>query len=461
MPQATQQPLSSIQSEKRALYVYVISAIAAVGGLLFGFDTAIIAGAIEFVRTEFRLNEMQEGWVAGSLLVGCMIGAAGAGPLSDRSGRKWVLLIAAALYVLSAIASALPQSVTGLTVARFIGGLAVGVSSMIAPMYIAELAPARNRGRLVTLNQMAIVTGILLANLTSWLLVDAGPNNWRWMFASAALPAFGLFLALLFVPESPRWLAQRTRDEEALRILARINPPDQAAAELDAIRGALSAETGTFDELLRPGLRRALLIGVALASLGQVSGINSIIYYAPKIFLSAGMEEARAAMLATVLVGITNFVSTILSLLIIDRIGRKALLLFGTGCMTLTLVLAGRYLSDPGVPISLKVTIVLSYIAAFGIGVGGVVWVVIAEIFPNKVRGRGAAIATVAVWAAAFTVTQTFPPLLAVMSHRVFWIFAVMAAAMFLFTAVAVPETKGRSLEEIEKLWRRRGSAEP
>lgn len=461
MPQATQQPLSSIQSEKRALYVYVISAIAAVGGLLFGFDTAIIAGAIEFVRTEFRLTELQEGWVAGSLLVGCMIGAAGAGPLSDRSGRKWVLLIAAALYVLSAIASALPQSVTGLTVARFIGGLAVGVSSMIAPMYIAELAPARNRGRLVTLNQMAIVTGILLANLTSWLLVDAGPNNWRWMFASAALPAFGLFLALLFVPESPRWLAQRTRDEEALRILARINPPDQAAAELDAIRGALSAETGTFDELLRPGLRRALLIGVALASLGQVSGINSIIYYAPKIFLSAGMEEARAAMLATVLVGITNFVSTILSLLIIDRIGRKALLLFGTGCMTLTLVLAGRYLSDPGVPISLKVTIVLSYIAAFGIGVGGVVWVVIAEIFPNKVRGRGAAIATVAVWAAAFTVTQTFPPLLAVMSHRVFWIFAVMAAAMFLFTAVAVPETKGRSLEEIEKLWRRRGSAEP
>ncbi len=441
-------------------YVYVISAVAAVGGLLFGFDTAIIAGAIEFVRAEFRLDPIQEGWAVSSLLVGCIIGAGAAGTLSDRVGRRKVLLTAAALYVVSAILSALPHDVSGLAAARFLGGLAVGVSSMVAPMYIAELAPARIRGRLVTLNQMAIVTGILLANVVSWALVDIGPANWRWMFASAAAPAALLLIALLFVPESPRWLAKQGRDDESLAILSRINGETQAVTELEEIRAALAHEGGSFSELLQPGLRVALTIGVTLAVLGQVSGINSIIYYAPKVFLAAGMGEARAAMLATVLVGLTNFFSTIVSLWVIDKAGRKALLLFGTGGMTLALLAAGALLAAPAVPMPLKVAIVLTYIACFGIGVGGVVWVVIAEIFPNKVRGRGAATATVGVWAACFLVAQTFPALIAALGDRVFWIYAVMAAAMLLFTWRVVPETKGRTLEEIEKLWRR-GSTFP
>jgi sugar porter (SP) family MFS transporter len=440
-------------------YAYAISGIAAVGGLLFGFDTAIIAGADEFVKRDFQLaaHPHIEGFVVSSLLIGCMVGAGAAGALSDRLGRKKVLLASAALYVISAILSAVPRSIAGLTGSRFLGGLAVGTSSMVAPMYIAELAPAHIRGRLVTLNQMAIVTGILLANLVSLFLVDAS-NNWRLMFASAAIPAFVLLVALLAVPESPRWLAKQRQDQRALEILERVNGAERATGELQEIRRALAQEEGSFAELLRPGLRVALVIGVTLAVLGQVSGINSIIYYAPKVFLAAGMEQARAAMFATVMVGLTNFLSTIVSLWLIDKVGRKALLLLGTGGMTVSLILAGACLPAPAIPIPLKVAIVLAYIAAFGIGVGGVVWVVIAEIFPNKVRGRGAATATVAVWAACFLVAQTFPYLIATLSHRVFWIYAVMAAAMFLFTWRVVPETKGRTLEEIEKLWRRSGN---
>lgn len=443
------------------VYVYMISSVAAVGGLLFGFDTAIIAGAIEKVRTHFALHPMQEGWAVSSLLVGCMIGAAVAGVLSDRWGRKKILVVTAAFYIGSAILAGLPRTLTELVLARFLGGLAVGISSMVAPMYIAELAPARIRGRLVTLNQMAIVTGILLANVVSGLLVDTSPNDWRWMFASAAVPSFLLFIALLGVPESPRWLAKRGAYEQAGSILARVNGPQRAGEELEEIRLALAQESGSFLDLFGPGLRVALAIGVVLAILGQVSGINTIIYYAPKIFLAAGFEATRSATWATVLVGITNFVSTIISLWVIDKVGRRPLLLWGPAGMGIAMVLAALFLTSTAVGLAVKVAIVLVYIASFGVGVGGTVWVVISEIFPTKIRGRAASVATVAVWAACFAVAQTFPYFISRLGPRSFWIYAAMCLLMVLFVWRVVPETKGKSLEEIERMWRRQDHRRP
>lgn len=436
-------------------YVYVISGIAAVGGLLFGFDTAIIAGAIEFIRAEFALDAHRQGFVVSSLLIGCIVGASSAGILSDRFGRKWVLVLAAAFYVVSAILAAIPQTVPGLVIARFLGGLAVGVSSMIAPVYIAELAPARIRGQLVTLNQMAIVTGILLANVVSWALVDIGENNWRWMFASAAFPSFVLLVALFLVPESPRWLAKQGQFAESLAVLTRVGGPTSAEAELGEIRASLEEESGSLAELFQPGFRIALVIGVTLAVLGQITGINTIIYYAPKVFLAAGFPEQKSAMWATVLVGATNFVSTVISLYAIDRVGRKPLLLFGAAGMGISLILAGVLLPMPEMPAAVKVAAILGYITSFAIGVGGTVWVVISEIFPTKIRGLATSFAVGSVWLACTIVAQTFPWLIERFGERVFWLYAVMCAVMFLFVLLVLVETKGRSLEQIEHMWKR------
>jgi len=446
------------KTQGSTLYVYMISSVAAVGGLLFGFDTAIIAGAIEFVRSEFELNSHQEGFAVSSLLVGCIAGAACAGVATDRFGRKKLLIATSAFYVGSAVLSAMPHELWQLVAARFIGGLAVGVSSMIAPMYIAEVAPARIRGQLVTLNQMAIVTGILLADVVSWRLEGIGANNWRWMFASAAFPAFMLLIALLFVPESPRWLAQRGFRERALAILATIGGRRHAESEMAEIESALSEESGSLSELFKPGLFTALAIGIVLAVLGQVTGINTVIYYAPKIFLTAGFEETKAAMWASVLVGITNFFSTIIAIWLIDRVGRKPLLLFGPAGMGISLALAGTFLTSPSLPATVKILIILAYIASFAIGVGGTVWVVISEIFPTKIRGRAVSLAVMCVWTACFLVAQTFPYLIEKLHERSFWIYAFMCLLMFLFVLFWLPETKGRSLEDIERMWRHKSA---
>jgi len=447
----------SRKDEGSRLYVYVVSAVAAVGGLLFGFDTAIISGAEKFVTAEFQLNVYQEGFAVSSILIGCILGAAVAGTISDRFGRKKVLIGTAAFFMLSAILSGLPHSLSGLVVARILGGLAVGVSSMVSPMYIAEIAPARIRGRLVTLNQMAIVTGILIAYFVGWLLVDIGQTNWRWMFASEALPAAILLVGLFLVPESPRWLVGQGKQDRAFKILARVDGRDHATQELEEIHQALGQEEGRIRELFRPGLRVALAIGVVLAILGQISGINSVIYYGSRIFEAAGFEEASSQLWAQVLVGATNFVVTIISLCIIDKVGRKILLLLGTAGMATAMAMAACFLEDQNVPTAAKVGIVLGYIASFALGVGGVVWVVIAEIYPTKIRGRAVSIATTSVWVANFALTQTFPFLLEKLGQNVFWIFAVLSAAMFLFVLAVVTETKGKSLEQIEMMWKRVG----
>ena len=442
-------------------YVYVVSGVAAVGGLLFGFDTAIISGAIEHVRAEFRLDALQAGWATTSLLVGCMLGAAAGGTISDRFGRKIVLLMAAGCYILSAICAGLPRTFTELVMARFVGGLAVGISSMIAPMYIAEIAPARIRGTLVTLQQMAIVTGVLLANVTSGLLVNIGENNWRWMFASAAVPSLLLLIALFAVPESPRWLAKRGLYERAMAILARVGGTRHAQAEMEEIKASLAGESGSVSELLAPAVRPALLIGTVLAILGQLSGINTVIYYAPSIFLKAGFPEASSATWAAVLVGITNFVSTVASLVVIDKVGRRPLLLIGTAGMTISMALAGTCMTSAGVSMVIKIGIILLYIASFALGVGGVVWVVLSEIFPTKIRGLATSVAVFAVWGSCSLVSFTFLWLLEQFNERVFLIYSVLSLAMFLFVFWLLPETKGRSLEDIERMWHGHMSGDP
>jgi sugar porter (SP) family MFS transporter len=436
------------------LYVFIVSSVAAIGGLLFGFDTAIVAGAGEFVQKHFRLNDIEQGWVVSSLLIGCMFGAGMGGPVADRLGRKKVLLATAALYVLSAIASGIPAAAWQLMAARFVGGLAVGASSMICPMYIAEIAPARIRGTLVTMQQMAIVIGILLANVVSGLLVEVS-HNWQWMFASAAVPAFLLLIALFTVPESPRWLAKQGLDQHALDILARVGGRGHAENEMAEIRLALDSEEGTLSELLGPGLRPALIIGVVLAILGQISGINTVIYYAPSIFKKAGFEQDKVAVWTNVLVGATNFVSTIISLAVIDKVGRRVLLLIGSAGMAVSMGFAGSCMTSDNVPMLFKIVVILAYIASFAVGVGGVVWVVISEIFPTKIRGVATSVAVVSVWGACFLVSLTFLWLLGRLGERVFYIYSALSLAMGLFVFFVIPETKGQSLEAIERMWKR------
>ncbi len=436
-------------------YVYAVSLVAALGGLLFGFDIAIINGALVFLKREFGLSDVQTELAASALLAGCIFGAAAAGALSDRYGRRRLLLVAAALFGLSAVAAAAPRNLTEFAGARFAGGLAIGVASVLSPLYIAEMSPARIRGRLVSINQLAIVIGILLAYWVSWLLADLGLVSWRWMFASAAVPSLLFFAALIPLPESPRWLVKEDRIAEAGRVLGRLNPPEEAERELESIRQAVAEESGSLAELFRPGLRRPLLIAVSLAILQQITGVNTILFYGSVIFTEhVGNQSASAALLANVVIGFTNFVFTIVSLFIIDRIGRRAILMLAAGGMGASLTVLGllfKLQPDAAYPI---LAVILVFVAFFAVGMGPGVWVVMSELFPTRIRGRAMAIATVTLWSACTLLTFTFLSLVnALGPYGTFWLYAGICAFTFLFVWKAVPETKGRTLEEIERSW--------
>lgn len=442
-------------SEKRSvLYVYVVSIVAAIGGLLFGFDAGVISGAIPFVTKHFNINVYQEGFTVSILIIGCIIGATGAGALSDRFGRKKILMMVALLYTLSAVLSALPKIYLELIVARFIGGLAVGASSVLSPMYISEISPARIRGRLVSLNQFTIVSGILLTYFSNWLLVDIGPNNWRWMFGVEAIPA-GIFLLLLcFVPESPRWLAKQGRRDNALAVLTKINGRERADLELSEIETTLTEEAGIFHELLRPGLRKILIIAILLGFFSQICGIDAVIYYAPKIFLQSGYKSASAAFFASLIVALTNFLFTIIAILYVDKLGRRPLLLFGLIGMTISFLLAGYGLQSETVKSYLVLVSILSYIACFAMSMGPIPWIFISEVFPNKIRGLAVSIATMALWISNFIIAQSFPWMIETLGGGSFYIFSGVCFITFLFVFLMITETKGKTLEEIEQMWR-------
>ncbi|MCC6697124.1 MAG: sugar porter family MFS transporter [Candidatus Hydrogenedentes bacterium] len=451
-------------------YVLFVSLVATLGGLLFGYDTAVISGAIGYMEVFFHLTPAMVGWAASSALIGCVLGAACAGTVSDRIGRKKVLLIAAVFFFVSAVGSAIPRNLTEFVLYRILGGLAVGAASMMSPLYIAEISPARIRGRMVSLNQLAIVSGMLIVYFVNYFIEGYGTTlgedwnllyGWRWMFGSEALPALLLFILMFCVPESPRWLVKNQREEKAKEILLRVNGLAHAEMELAAIRENLARESASILQLFLPGHRVLLMIGVTLAILQQVTGINAILYYAPEIFKDLGFAM-DAALLQTVAVGAVNVLFTLVAIWSVDRFGRKPLMICGATGMGISLAVLGFAFcfQKSGAWVLL---FILGYIACFAMSLGPVVWVILSEVFPMRIRGRAMAISTVILWISCYLVSQTFPmmndhPVLVRLFHHAFpfWVYSVFCAITILVTIFLLPETKGRSLEEIERMWMER-----
>lgn len=433
------------------VYVISISVVAALGGLLFGFDTAVISGTLTYIQLYFGLSEAGVGWTVSSLLFGCIAGVMLAGKAGDRYGRKNVLKAAALMFILSAAASAFAHSLEVFVLARILGGVAVGVASILSPMYIAELAPAKYRGVLVSLNQLAIVIGILLAFFSNYLLAGTGDHNWRWMLLVMALPAVLLFFSLFLVPESPRWLVGRGRSTEALKILNRTTDALSAQINLKEIEQTLqNRQEGHYGDLWRPAMRRLLYIGIILSVFQQITGINTIMYYAPKIFASVG-KTSDNALLQTIAIGAINLLFTLVAMVLIDKVGRRWLILVGSAGMFLMLSgLSYLYFHDLTESI-LVLVFILAYIAFFAASLGPALWVVVAELFPNRLRSKGMSIALVSLWVACTLVAIVFPVMLEKLNGGVtFMIFALICLACFLYVWKWVPETKTKTLEELE-----------
>jgi SP family arabinose:H+ symporter-like MFS transporter len=450
-------------------YVIVICLTAGLGGFLFGFDTAVISGAINFLRVQFHLNALMEGWIMSSALVGCVVGAAVAGLLADKFGRKKILLFSALLFIVSALGSAIATTPTFLVIARIVGGIGVGFAAMVAPMFISELSPANMRGRLVSLYQLAITLGILVSYLTnagllhyagSHLTGDGSFMNlymvtevWRGMLGSNIIPALLFFIFLLFVPESPRWLIKENKTEEAKVILTRINGLQEAMTELNDIRNTISEEKGSFKQLLAPGIRVALIIGLVLPFLSQLTGITTLMYYAPAIFEKAGLG-ANSAMGSAAIIGFFNMIFTVVAIWKIDKWGRKPILIWGFIGLSIALFLIGILSNRATVSTEFLLGAFVLYIAIFAATIGPAVWVVISEIYPTKIRGRAMSLGTLSLFVGSVFVTQTYPILRESVGIGNTFIFygLVMLPASF-FVKKMLPETKGKSLEDIERHW--------
>lgn len=430
----------------------MLSLTAALGGLLFGFDTAVISGTIPFITEFFSLSEVMLGWAVSSVILGAMVGLLFAGRLSDRFGRKRVLLATGAAFALSAVGTAIANDLTFFVLARVLGGMAVGAASMVSPLYIAEISPPERRGLLVSLNQLTIVLGIVVAFFSNYLLIGVGEDNWRWMFGVEAVPALVFFAALFLVPESPRWLVRQGAIPEATSVLGKLRGVIDVRDEIEAIKEVLAGEhSGKLADLVAPALRRVLIVGMGLAVLQQIVGINVVMYYAPLIFQRAG-SGTDSALLQTVAIGVVNVGFTLLAMRLIDRIGRKVLMLAGSVGMAVALtVLATLFVLGHETSWVVLVSI-LGYTGSFAASWGPAVWVVLSEIFPIKIRGLAMSVATFILWLANFIVSGTFPWLLARLDGAwTFFVYAFICAVSFVFVFVAVPETQGKTLEELEK----------
>jgi len=464
MSLSTNQQSQLSRSQTGGVFVMVVCLVAALGGLLFGYDTGVINGAIGPLKAHFTLDAKWTGWAMGCALVGCAIGAGAAGALSDRFGRKKVLIISAVLFFISAVGTAIPRTITTFIIYRILGGLGVGAASIASPMYIAEISPARIRGRMVSINQFAIVTGFLVVYFVNYFIAlqgDAAWNEqagWRWMFGSEALPALLLLILLFFVPESPRWLTKQNRPDEALEILTRVDGAQYAKTELLEIKDAIAHESGELWQLFAPGMKIVLVIGIVLAVLQQITGINVFLYFGTEIFKKMG-SQTNAALLQTVVVGVVNLSFTVVAIWTVDRIGRKPLMMIGSAGMGLSLLAMGlaAYFQRTELWVLL---FILGYIACFALSVGPVTWVILSEIFPTRIRGRAMAIATVCLWVANYIISQTFPMmdenawLIEKFHHALpFWLYGVFCVVLLVFVWRLLPETKGKTLEEIEKHW--------
>lgn len=443
-------------------FVLFATGVTAIGGFLFGYDTAVINGANSYLKAHLNLNPTQEGLAGASAILGCIPGAMCAGFLSDRFGRRKLLFLCALLYAVSGLLSAIPNTFNQFLAARIISGLGIGASSMICPVYIAEISPEKWRGRLGTLFQLGIVSGIFLTLFVNKVIQGLGDEvwntaqGWRWMLGMEVVPA-AAFIGLLFaVPESPRWLAQQGRDSDARDVLQKVGGPEHAERELAAIRETASCERGSFGELISGPFRKPLLIAVVLMACSQFCGINAIMYYSTKIFESAGGGK-NAAFTSSVWVGLINFAFTFVAIAFVDRAGRRPLLLTGTAVQVLALALVGWLFHAQIHGPALLVCVVL-FIAAFAMALGPVGWLFCSEIFPNKVRGRAMSLAALTVWISCYVVAQTFPMLNdnpAIGPAKAFWAYAFVSLFAFIFVFAFLPETKGRTLEQIEKSWSR------
>jgi len=438
---------------KYSLYLYFICLTATIGGLMFGFDIAIISGAVPFIQPYFGWNELQLGWGVSSLLVGAIIGAFGSGILTDKYGRKKILIVVALFFAVSCVLTALAGSSVIFITARLAGGLAVGAASVLSPMYVAEVAPPGIRGKLVAIYQLTIVVGILCSYMINYWLVGL-EDNWRWMFATGVFPSILFFVLLFYIPESPRWLYRAGRKNEALTVLTRIGGESLAEAEISEIAESVKPDSSSVSpgELFKPAYRKVMLAGFFLAVLVQISGINTIIDYAPKILLASGVE-IKSALLQTSLVGLINFLFTFVAILLIDKVGRRMLYLVGSMGMVVTLLLlaASFHLEMQG---TFTLIFILLFIAFFASCIGPVFWTLVSEIFPNRIRGKAVAFASFTQWIFNFLVVLLFPHfLLSIGGAATFLFLALMSFLQWLLTYLYVPETKGKSLEEIEQLW--------
>jgi len=438
--------------------VLLISLVTAVGGFLFGFDNGSISGSVGFLQNKFALDADGIGWVTSSIIVGCIIGVALAGPLSDAVGRKKVLLLTALIFIFGVLGEAMAVSSEMLVWFRIMVGVGIGIETTVAPLYIAEVSPAHIRGRLVSLNQLFNCIGNLAIFSIAAIIANSASETWnieqgwRVIFATGIVPAIVFLILLARVPESPRWLVSKGRDSQGLDVLCKINPDESAAREqLEAIKSALQNERQSrLGELFAPRLRKALVIGFGVALFQQITGINAIFYYAPEIFKTAGVDVS-GAMSFTVLIGLMLVIATLVSMWIIDKVGRRSLLIFGSVGMAITLGCTGMLFRASETHTTLLLICILAYVAIFAVSYGTVAYVIISEIFPIHVRGIAVSIATFALWGGNFFVSRFFPVLVEnISAANTFFIFSATSIAALIFVVTMVPETKGKTLEEIE-----------
>ncbi|MCI5052493.1 MAG: sugar porter family MFS transporter [Simkaniaceae bacterium] len=449
----------SKESTPRRFKLFIICSMAAISGLLFGYDTGVISGAILFIRQEFHLTTLVEELIISMVSLGAMLGAITGGPISDRVGRKVVVLGSAAIFVVSAICLSLAPNPTTIIVWRFIVGYAIGVSSTTAPLYISELAPYTLRGSLVTLQQLFITIGILIAYIAGLLLAKFA--GWREMFALAAIPAALQFFVMLFFPESPRWLTIRGYEARAKDILERYRGSrEDAEKEVDFIVSKMKSVEPSWRELFSSRFGPALLAGVGLTVIQQVTGINTVIYYAPTIFKLAGFASDKAAILATTWVGVVNVLATFIAVFFFDKIGRKPLLVIGLGGMVVALgVLGAGFLpifASPAFETAAHISIasMIFYVACFAFSLGPGGWLINSEIYPTQIRGKAMGFATCANWITNFIVTATFLNLINLLGKAgTFWLYGILGVFGIVFILRRIPETNNKTLEEIQDYW--------
>src|SRR5215472_2120519 len=441
-------------------FVLVAAVFAALGGLLFGYDTGVISGALIFIKSQFGLSVFHQELVVSVVLVGAAVGALSGGRLADAFGRRFMLLVTAVIFAVGAIVCATAPSLDVLVAGRIVVGSGIGLSTSTVPVYISEVSPAEARGWQVSLFQLAITVGILVAYVVDYTFAASG--GWRWMLGLAVVPGAILGLGMLAMPETPRWLAKHSRTDAAHGVLVRIRGTPDVRAELEEINSTLSQgeERGHFSDLLAASVRPALIVGIGLAIFQQITGINTVIYYAPTIIQSAGISSASGAILATAGIGVVNVLMTIVAMWLIDRVGRRPLLLTGIAGMTVSLGVLGFVFRthQPSTGLGwLAMIILMAYVASFAISLGPIFWLLIAEIYPLKIRGIAEGTAAGTNWAANLLVSLTFLSLLQTLGPNwTFWLYGLLAIGSFIFSYALVPETKGRTLEEIEQTWRSR-----